>query len=507
MTKPMMAVCAMVLAAVVLAGSLLLVAGCRSEAPVVTASTSVSPTSASPPTTPIHMVSPELNQEWSPPWPLTAELAAKMRAASMLVPVPPTWEAATYSFGDVESWHVNASAVTEIPDGTTRRELVIKDASGLLVIQLSWYESSPMPTTAHWEVATVRGSPARVFNTDTGAAILIEWQEGPETVQAKLGLLDWKVAIGWLDTWIPVPGAGDPGSANSTTQDSQATDVRFPQVTWYPAEEPAPGIEKSMIAALMKAGIPALFPTAPPPLEGQTTGQFSIDQQVGGQPDALVVVRTSKVDPVVGVFSHGSGQTVAERLADENGRWKPVVVRGKDGCWHGAGDNMIGLAWEESGRLFYAEADGLELDAPVQWLASWKMVPEGLPATERGPTDDPSLPREDSAGRTPADAVLALLDAGKRHDWQAAYSSYARPAVSFETFAAEWEAADSTYHDFLVHETRVVDEKTAFVRVTYRAETTPPGGQRYPVIVEEPGQWWRVEKVDGLWKVGWLPVQ
>ena len=222
MTKRVMTVRAIVLTAVVLVGPLLLVAGCRAEPPVVTASTSVSPTSASPPTTPIHAVIRTLDQEWSPPWPLTVELATKMRAASMLVPVPPRWEAATYSFGDVESWRAHASAVTEIPDGTTRRELVIKDANGLLVIQLSWHESSPTPTTAHWEAATVRGCPARVFNLDTGAAILIEWQEGPETVQAKLGLLDWKVAIGWLDTWIPVPGADS--SASATTQEAQATD-------------------------------------------------------------------------------------------------------------------------------------------------------------------------------------------------------------------------------------------------------------------------------------------
>jgi hypothetical protein len=25
--------------------------------------------------------------------------------------------------------------------------------------------------------------------------------------------------------------------------------------------------------------------------------------------------------------------------------------------------------------------------------------------------------------------------------------------------------------------------------------------------VNEPGEWWRVEKADGLWKVGWLPRQ
>jgi hypothetical protein len=127
--------------------------------------------------------------------------------------------------------------------------------------------------------------------------------------------------------------------------------------------------------------------------------------------------------------------------------------------------------------------------------------------TSSVPADDPSLSREDSSGHTPSDAVLALIVAENRADWRLAYSLYGQPDIDYETFAAEWAKADETYEAFLVRETRVVKQDAALVRVTYKTETTPPGGQRYPVIVNEPGEWWRVEKVDGLWKVGWLPRQ
>ena len=99
------------------------------------------------------------------------------------------------------------------------------------------------------------------------------------------------------------------------------------------------------------------------------------------------------------------------------------------------------------------------------------------------------------------------MDARQRRDWRAAYSLYAQPEADYDIVAAEWAAADETYQDFLVRETRVVNENLAYVRVTYRAEITEPGGQPYPVIVEESGEWWRVEKAGGLWKVGWLPRQ
>jgi hypothetical protein len=127
------------------------------------------------------------------------------------------------------------------------------------------------------------------------------------------------------------------------------------------------------------------------------------------------------------------------------------------------------------------------------------------------PADDPSLPRKDKAGRTPADVLLALIAASQRHDWRAEYSLYATPSAAFKTASQEWAAADERYQGFTVRETRMVGEGKgkgdAIVRVTYRGETTPPDGNRYTVSVKSPGEWWTIEKIGGLWKVSWLARQ
>jgi hypothetical protein len=123
------------------------------------------------------------------------------------------------------------------------------------------------------------------------------------------------------------------------------------------------------------------------------------------------------------------------------------------------------------------------------------------------PTDDPSLARTDGLGRSPRQAVEALIDAKNRHDWKTAFSLHATPAVDFDDAAREWSEADERYAAFVVHETRVSDEATAWVRVTFDCSTTPPGGARYPVTIGEPGEWWPLHKVDGAWRVRWLPRQ
>jgi hypothetical protein len=128
------------------------------------------------------------------------------------------------------------------------------------------------------------------------------------------------------------------------------------------------------------------------------------------------------------------------------------------------------------------------------------------------PADDPSLPHQDRAGHLPGDVVLALIDATQRHDWRAAYALHATPPLtSYKVFVKESSEADESYKDFAVLETRVVGvgkgKGGAIVRVTYTCETTPPGGQRYIVVVKAPGQWWSVRKVGGLWRVAWLAGQ
>lgn len=123
------------------------------------------------------------------------------------------------------------------------------------------------------------------------------------------------------------------------------------------------------------------------------------------------------------------------------------------------------------------------------------------------PEDDASLSPFDSGGVQPGEAVLALIAAVNAADWDAAYSLYAAPEVDLATAARQWGEADERYEDFSVHETRVIGTANALVRVTYRARTTPPGGDPYEVVVEAPGEWWQVEMIDDQWRVQWLPRQ
>jgi hypothetical protein len=160
--------------------------------------------------------------------------------------------------------------------------------------------------------------------------------------------------------------AGDAG-----TTGEHLPPVSFAQETWSPAEKLDFVLERRFADALQSAGIVALFPSEPPPIEGQTTGQFSIDQRVGGSAEALVVVRLPTVNPVVGVFSQGSG---GSSLTEATGA-KPTRVRGQDGRWAPLSPDGVVVEWNEFGRRFFAEADGLDLAALVSWLDTWRPIP------------------------------------------------------------------------------------------------------------------------------------
>ena len=122
---------------------------------------------------------------------------------------------------------------------------------------------------------------------------------------------------------------------------------------------------------------------------------------------------------------------------------------------------------------------------------------ESAVSVDEGPVDDPSLAREDADGHTPDDAVLALVDALNRHDWEMAYDLYAQPYVDYEEALRSWTEDPVGYSDFTVLEVRVEREDLAFVLVECTAQ---PGGEVAPA-------WWAVDKVDGLWKTRWMPVQ
>jgi hypothetical protein len=123
------------------------------------------------------------------------------------------------------------------------------------------------------------------------------------------------------------------------------------------------------------------------------------------------------------------------------------------------------------------------------------------------PENNPALDRTDDAGRTPDGSVLALIEARNQADWQAAYSLYATPSVDFTTAEREWIEAEEVYDEFRVVEVRVTSIDAAWVRVTYVAKIRPLSSATYPVVVEEPGEWWPVHKVDGRWKTQWMPRQ
>jgi len=123
------------------------------------------------------------------------------------------------------------------------------------------------------------------------------------------------------------------------------------------------------------------------------------------------------------------------------------------------------------------------------------------------PPNNSSLDRTDKAGHSPDESVLALIAAMNLSDWRTAYSGYASPTVDFTGASREWAAAHETYLEFRVLEVRVTASDAAWVRVVYGVSANPMSSAIQPVIVTEPGEWWPVQKVGGLWKTRWMPRQ
>ncbi|PKQ29311.1 MAG: hypothetical protein CVT60_06050 [Actinobacteria bacterium HGW-Actinobacteria-10] len=131
----------------------------------------------------------------------------------------------------------------------------------------------------------------------------------------------------------------------------------------------------------------------------------------------------------------------------------------------------------------------------------------GVTTGGEGEASSMSPRRTDDAGRTPDEAVITLIQALDSGDWRTAYSLYATPSVDYEIAKREWAEAQERHESFDVQETMVLDQTQARVRVTYVVSTIPPEGERYTVTVSDPGEWWPLHKVGGLWKVQWLPRQ
>lgn len=123
------------------------------------------------------------------------------------------------------------------------------------------------------------------------------------------------------------------------------------------------------------------------------------------------------------------------------------------------------------------------------------------------PTDDQSLQHRDAAGLLPEESALAVIEALNKSYWRTAYSLYASPTVDLATASLEWADAHETYLDFRVIEVRVTAPNKAWVRVTYVVTSDPTKSSVSPLIVGPPGEWWPLQKVDGVWKTQWMPRQ
>ena len=118
------------------------------------------------------------------------------------------------------------------------------------------------------------------------------------------------------------------------------------------------------------------------------------------------------------------------------------------------------------------------------------------------PQDDPTLPRNDAAGSTPEEVLLAYIEAVNSSDRETAYALHARGQDDSRTVTHETSETPQPYNGFKVHEVRVIDADRAIIRVTYSTQgVSALDNSLKPVVVKEPGEWWVVEKSDGLWKV------
>jgi len=151
---------------------------------------------------------------------------------------------------------------------------------------------------------------------------------------------------------------------------------------------------------------------------------------------------------------------------------------------------------------------------PVKWSIGDLQLKSSTWWQAEGITEG-TYPRPASLSEAPLSpeaCVLTQVEAINNHDWPLAYSLYASTPLEYGDWLKEHVEADEVYEDFAVHGTEFLSEtllgKTvALVRVTYKVHFTLPGGQRTVVEVAEPGEDWSVEKVDGLWRVRWLPRQ
>lgn len=143
-------------------------------------------------------------------------------------------------------------------------------------------------------------------------------------------------------------------------------------------------------------------------------------------------------------------------------------------------------------------------EEPKDGTAEWSLPTSETPEpSDTVPPADLALPLTDDAGREPADAFADYIAAVATGDPERVWATYGgTPPADYSVWAAEWEDAAEVYESSAVLEQRVVEEELALVRVVYRVRS---GDDLVEVVA--PGEWWRIVKANGLWKVAWLPRQ
>lgn len=107
----------------------------------------------------------------------------------------------------------------------------------------------------------------------------------------------------------------------------------------------------------------------------------------------------------------------------------------------------------------------------------------------------------DTLGKTPKDVVSEYVRALEIKDWQAAYECQTMVPMTATEYAEAMERERDDCLDFSIESWQIRAENKARVIVTYRYRFEN-GTER--TFKHEP---WSVMRVDGMWKVKWLPRQ
>lgn len=108
----------------------------------------------------------------------------------------------------------------------------------------------------------------------------------------------------------------------------------------------------------------------------------------------------------------------------------------------------------------------------------------------------------DIDGKTPKDVMVQFLKAEQRRNWKAMYEIYQIPSdISYNEFVDSMRRSDGGPVDFKIGDYKIMSGDHAIVYVTYTYKYE--NGKSFKQVNEP----WACVKVNGKWKVRWLPRQ